>query len=138
MAGRIYFLKKDNSPVSVEVTPHSIGIISTVVQIKKSGGTVVDLGDSDSDATGKIPALSIGQFPELVDSVLVITIVINLSNVPKGQWDTVFENLRVTYLMQGGVDGNQPFNLDNDDKFQIMGKKIIVASKAIKFATHDN
>jgi len=136
MANRVYFLSRQATPVTVEVTPVSIGVTSTVVQIKKSGGTVVDLGTSGSDATGKIATLSVGQFPGLLDSVLVITTVVNLTNVPKSQWDTVFDNFTATYLMQGGIDGDQNYNLDNDDKMQLMEGKLIVSTKAIKFATH--
>lgn len=138
MAARVYFLRKDKTAITLNVTPVTIGIASTVVQLKKSGGSVIDLGDSGSDATGTIKDLAVGKSSDIINAVLVATTIINLTDVPKNQWNAAFENLRITYHLAGGIDGEQDFNVDNDDKIRMMDNKFIVASKAIKLNTHDN
>jgi hypothetical protein len=137
MATRVYFLKTTNAAVTLNVRPTVIGIVSTVVQLKKSGGSIIDLGNSGNNATGTITNLPVGKSNDLLNAALVITTVVNLVNVPKAQWDSVFESLRITYQLNGGIDGLQTFNVDNDDKMQIMKKQIIVATKAIKFTTNE-
>jgi hypothetical protein len=137
MASRIYYLKQDQSLIMIDVKPVTIGIASTVVQLKKSGGTVVNLGDSSSDATGSIHHLPVGISSDLVNTVLVVTSVINLIHLPPDQWDSVFEQLRITYRVTGGMDRSQDFNLDNDDKIRLMEHQIIAATKAIKFILHE-
>ena len=137
MATRVYFLKTTNTAVTLNVRPTVIGIVSTVVQLKKSGGSIIDLGNSGNNATGVITNLPVGKSNDLLNAVLVITTVVNLVNVPKAQWDSVFDSLRITYQLNGGIDGLQTFNVDNDDKMQIMKKQIIVATKAIKFTTNE-
>jgi len=137
MATRVYFLKTTNTAVTLNVRPTVIGIVSTVVQLKKSGGSIIDLGNSGNNATGTITNLPVGKSNDLLNAALVITTVVNLVNVPKAQWDSVFESLRITYQLNGGIDGLQTFNVDNDDKMQIMKKQIIVATKAIKFTTNE-
>ncbi|MBL7739082.1 MAG: hypothetical protein JNK14_07675 [Chitinophagaceae bacterium] len=134
MATRVYFLKTTNAAVTLDVQPTAPGITSTVVQLKKSGGSVIDLGNSGNDATGTISSLNIGKSNELLNAVLVVTTVVNLVNIPKGQWDSIFANLQISYQLAGGTDGTQVFNVDTDDKMQIMKKQIIVATKAIKFS----
>jgi hypothetical protein len=138
MATRIYFLRNDKTTVSVSVTPVTIGIASTVVKLKKSGGSIVDVGDSGRNATGKVNLTSAGKSSDLLNAVLVVTTIVNLTAVPKNQWDVIFQNLRITYHLEGGVDRVQDFNVDNDDKTRIMENKFIIATKAIKFNTHDN
>jgi|GEM_PF-1610890 len=133
MASRVYFLKKGQAVVSLEVTPTSIGIVSSVAKLKKTGGTIVDIGDSGNDATGKIPLVPVGKSSDLLSSVLVITNIIDLTAVPKNQWKQVFDTLRITYHLEGGADGPQDFNVDTDDKSQLMEGKFIIATKAIKF-----
>lgn len=95
---------------------------------------MIDLGNSGNDATGTISSLNIGKSNELLNAVLVVTTVVNLVNIPKGQWDSIFANLQISYQLAGGTDGTQVFNVDTDDKMQIMKKQIIVATKAIKFS----
>jgi hypothetical protein len=138
MATRIYFLKKGQSNVSVAVSPVSIGVTSSVAKLKKSGGTVIDVGDSGRDATGTIARAVIGKSNDLLASALVITTIVNLTAVPKTQWNSVFENLRISYKMSGGIDGPQDFNVDNDDKTQILDGQLIVVTKAIKFDINAN
>ncbi|HPH37907.1 MAG TPA: hypothetical protein PL108_09615 [Sediminibacterium sp.] len=137
MATRVYFLKTTNSTIKLSVLPTTIGIAATIVQLKKSGGSIIDLRDSVNDPNGIIDNLKVGKSTELLNSVLVVTTVVNLVNVPKGQWDNTFENIRISYPLEGGIDGKQTFNLDNDDKIQIMKKQIIVCTKAIKFSTNE-
>ena len=137
MATRVYFLKTTNTAVTLNVRPTIIGIVSTVVQLKKSGGSIIDLGNSGNNATGTITNLPAGKSNDLLNAVLVITTVVNLVNVPKAQWDSVFNSLQITYQLSGGIDGTQTFNVDNDDKMQVMKKQIIVATKAIKFTTNE-
>jgi hypothetical protein len=136
MATRIYFVKTGQSVVTLEVTPTTIGIASCVAKLKKSGGTVIDLGDSGNDATGKIPKTAVGKSADLLSSALVVTSVIDLAAVPKSQWKQVFDQLRINYHLEGGADGPQDFNVDNDDKMQILDGKIILVVKAIKFETN--
>jgi hypothetical protein len=138
MATRIYFLKKGQANISVAVSPVSIGITSSVAKLKKSGGTVIDIGDSGNDATGSITQVVVGKSADLLASALVITTIVNLTAVPKTQWKSVFENLRISYKMSGGMDGPQDFNVDNDDKTQILDGQLIIATKAIKFEINAN
>ncbi|HEU5166963.1 MAG TPA: hypothetical protein VFU29_15540 [Chitinophagaceae bacterium] len=133
MATRIYFVKKGQGSVTLEIKPTTIGIASSVAKLKKSGGTVVDVGDSGNDATGAIQKVVVGKSADLLSSALVVTTIIDLTAVPKGQWKQVFEQLRINYHLEGGADGPQDFNIDNDDKTTIMDGKIILAIKAIKF-----
>lgn len=133
MATRVYFLKTTNATVTLHVTPTVAGITSTVVQLKKSGGNVIDLGNSGNNATGTISNLNIGKTNELLNAVLVVTTVVNLVNIPKEQWDSIFANLQIIYQLDGGADGTQFYNVDTDDKMQIMKKQIIVVTKPIKF-----
>lgn len=134
MATRVYFLKTTNAAVTLNVQPTAAGITSTVVQLKKSGGSVIDLGNSGNDATGNISNMNTGRSNELLNAVLVVTTVVNLVNIPKAQWDNIFENLQISYQLGGGVDGTQVFNVDTDDKLQLMKKQLIVATKAVKFS----
>ena len=138
MASRIYFLKMDGALIMIGVRPITIGIASTVVQLKKTGGSVINLGDSGNDATGTIHHLPVGASPDLTNKVLVVTTIINLVHVPKIQWDAVFEQLRIGYHLTGGMDGSQDFNVDTDDKIRIMDNQIIAVTKAIKFMMHDS
>ena len=137
MASRIYYIRNDASLVMIDVRPVTIGIASTVVQLKRSGGSVVNLGDSGSDATGHIHHLPVGTSSDLSNTVLVVTTVINLVHLPQNQWDSVFEQLRIKYKISGGMDGDQDFNVDNDDRIRLMDNQIIAATKAIKFMLHD-
>ena len=136
MATRTYFIIPDVSAVTLDVEPVTIGIASTVVKLKKSGGTVVDLGDSGDNPTGTVKNIAVGGSPALLSSVLVIVTSIDLVAVPEAQWDAVFNNLRINFHLGGGIDGDQNFNVDNDDKFRLPNKKFIIATKAIKFERH--
>ena len=136
MASRVYFVKKGQGAITLEVKPTTIGIASSVAKLKKSGGSVTDVGDSGNDATGKIQSVPVGKSADLLQSVLVITTIVDLTAVPKNQWNQVFEQLRVNYHLEGGIDGPQDFNVDNDDKSQILDGKMIIAVKAIKFELH--
>jgi len=138
MASRNYYIRDDKALIMIDVRPVTIGIASTVVQLKRTGGTVVNLGDSGSDATGTIQHLPVGTSSDLVNTVLVVTTVINLVHLPQAQWDSVFEQLRIHYKLTGGMDGTQDFNVDHDDRIRIMDNQIIAATKAIKFMRHDN
>jgi hypothetical protein len=137
MASRIYYIRDDHSLLLLNVRPVTIGIASTVVQLKRSGGTVLNLGDSGSDASGVIHHLPVGNSSDLVNTVLVVTTIVNLVSVPQNQWDNVFEQMRVSYRLSGGMDGSQDYNVDNDDRIRIMDNQIIAATKAIKFMLHD-
>lgn len=137
MASRNYYIRKDQALIMIDVRPVTIGIASTVVQLKRSGGTVVSLGDSGGDATGIIHHLPVGTSSDLVNTVLVVTTVVNLVHLQPNQWDSVFEQLRISYKLSGGMDGNQDFNMDNDDRIRIMDNQIIAVTRAIKFMLHD-
>jgi hypothetical protein len=68
----------------------------------------------------------------------VITTAINLVGVPDNLHDSAFENLRIDYHLNGGVDGEQQFNIDSDDKLRILDNTVIIGTKAIKFQTHED
>ena len=133
MASRVYFVKKGQGAITLEVKPTTIGIASSVAKLKKSGGSVTDVGDSGNDATGTIQRVAVGKSADLLTCVLVISTIIDLTPVPKNQWKQVFDQLRINYHLEGGSDGPQDFNVDNDDKSQIMDGKMIICVKAIKF-----
>ena len=138
MASRTYFLSKSDSSIQLNVEPFTIGIASTVVNFKKSGGTVVELGNSAQDPTGIIADIDVGISSDLLNGVLVITTAINLVGVADNLHDSAFENLRIDYHLNGGVDGEQHFNIDSDDKLRILDNTVIIGTKAIKFQTHED
>ena len=137
MASRVYFVKKGQGAITLEVKPTTIGIASSVAKLKKSGGSVTDVGDSGNDATGTIQSVTVGKSADLLSCVLVISTIIDLTPVPKNQWKQVFDQLRINYHLEGGADGPQDFNVDNDDKSQIMDGKMIICVKAIKFELNE-
>jgi hypothetical protein len=136
MASRTYFIQTSEDYITLNVSPTSIGIVSTNVQFKKAGGNVTPVGDSN-DASGNIQDIKVGMSSDLLNSVLVITSIVNLAGVPENQWENTFNQLSINYQLEGGIDGIQKYNLDNDDKMQIMDNQMIVATKAIKFSKHE-
>jgi hypothetical protein len=138
MATRTYFVNNSTQVIKISVEPSSsIGITSTTVQLKKTGGNVVTLASSGSNASGNVRNVDVGKSRDLLNAVLVVTIVANLINVPKTQWEKAFKDIEAKYAMSGGVDGKQEYNVDNDDKLQIMQNQLIVVTKAIKFNIHE-
>ncbi len=132
---RTYFIKTDDSPIKVKVTVTSIGMAGTIVQRKRTGGAVETLKES-TNATGSIPKFTVGNSSDVVNSALVINTIIDLANVDPALWQDAFNDLDITYSLSGGVDGDQDFECDSDDKFHIQDNKFIVASKAIKLTEH--
>lgn len=132
---RYYYLQNDAAPVTLQATVTAIGIASTVVQRKRSGGAVIPV-PVQQDASGSIQPVILGPSADLLQSTLVINTVINLVNVDPYLWDHAFENAKITYTLQGGLDGEQVFEYDMDDKFRTEDHKIIIISKPIKLAGH--
>lgn len=132
---RTYFINKDDAPVKLKVTVNSIGIASSIVQRKRSGGSVELLKES-KNATGSIPNFTVGASKDIINSTLVINSIIDLANVDTSLWDDAFNDLDIRYTLNGGVDGEQEYECDSDDKFRIQDNKFIVASKAIKLTEH--
>jgi len=132
-----FFLKKDNSNVHYKVDVHvAVGNASSVPRLRRSGNSAKNLDPSSPAKNGSIAKRLLGKSDELAGSVLVIDTAVLIDGVPDSQLDQIFETMRITYTLFGGVDGDQEYELTSKQKGQFMDKKLIVASKAIKLVTH--
>lgn len=128
-----YFLKNDESLIHYKVDLEVIkGNASTLPRIKKPDGVIKNLDPSPETKNGSIPKRKLGPSNELTGSVLVFDTAVLIDGVPATELDKIFESLKITYYLYGGVDGDQQFELGPNEKIQLMDKKLIVASKAIK------
>jgi hypothetical protein len=130
-----YYLNEGSNEISIMVEVETIGNASSIVTRKRTGGSYVVIAESESDASGSIPETDIGISKELIQSVIVVDTAVLLDGIPPGQYDKVFEDLRIKVTMEGGIDGEQRFNLKETEKKQFMDKTLIVASMAIKLTT---
>lgn len=130
-----YYLNEGINEISIVVEVETIGNASSIVTRKRTGGSYVVIAESESNASGSIPETDIGISKELIQSVIVVDTAVLLDGIPPGQYDKVFEDLRIKVTMEGGIDGEQRFNLKETEKKQFMDKTLIVASMAIKLTT---
>lgn len=129
---RSYFFVKDCPSIKININVSTPGEATTVVTKKRSGGVAEQLATSPS-ADGIIPTIDIGNGEKLGNSVLDIVTLIELDPVvPQNLWDIAFENLVITYRLEGGIDGEQTYEYDNDDKSRSDSRKTILVKKAIK------
>jgi hypothetical protein len=129
---RNYFVKKDSTDeISIKVMVSTQGSADTFVTKRRSGGSNELLIESPMH-DGIIEKKSIGVSNILASSVLEITTMINLQNVPKENWQAAFDNLSIDYTMYGGADGIQEFEFDKDDIAKDKSGQFIIVSKPVK------
>lgn len=130
-----YHLKTDNSDISVAAKIGTIGIASTIVTKRRSGGSFEEIVRSTKTAAGNISKKKVGISNDLVGSTIVADLAVLLDGVPKNQLDQAFENLFFRVTLSGGLDGEQIFDVGPTEKKQFMDKRLVVASIAIKLIT---
>jgi hypothetical protein len=131
----IYFLKTDQSQITVRVGVGTIGNAGTVAKKFRPGDSgVVDVASSTPESSGNIPDTSLGASADLLGSVLVVITAIKLGE--NDNLDQAFENLFMSITLNGGLDGEQTFKIGDSDKSKFVDTKSIVASKAIKFQSN--
>jgi hypothetical protein len=132
---RNYFIKEGSkASIFLQVLVSTQGSADTFVNKRRSGGSVELLAESPKH-DGIIKRQTIAKANELTASVITITTMINLANVPKQHWQAAFDNLLIDYIIEGGADGKQEFEYDKDDKVKNKSGQIIVVEKAIKIIT---
>jgi len=130
-----YFLKPTIDIITYAVKVSSRGNASTVPRLRRSGGSVINLPASAPAQNGSIPTINLGESLTLIGSVLVFDTAILLDGIPQNELDNVFEELRIRFTLNGGLDGPQVYDLSSKEKMQFMDKKLIVASKVIKLVS---
>ena len=134
MNRNFYIKEGSKASVFLEVNVSTQGSADTFVNKRRSGGSVELLADSPKH-DGIIKRQVIAKANELASSVITITTMINLENVPKQHWQAAFDNVVIDYALEGGTDGKQEFGYDKDDKAKSKNGQIIVVEKAIKVIT---
>lgn len=129
-----YHLKKDNAEIGVSARVGTIGIASTIVTKRRSGGSFEEIARS-IHADGNILPKKAGVSTDLIGATVVADLAVLLDGVPQNELDQAFENIFFRVTLLGGLDGEQIFEVRPAEKKQFMDKRLIVASVAIKLIT---
>jgi hypothetical protein len=128
---RTYNTGIDSNQIEFDVSVGTVGVASTVVAQRWSGGTFKVIRESDADS-GNVPEFVAGTAAELRNSYIVCVTVIDFCNIPPDQWEQARKTIAIFYTLDGGFSGHQYFNYDTDDQVTSQGGKIIVITKPIE------
>ena len=118
-----------DSIVSITVEVSTIGEASTIV-FKKVGTarpkSVAKTPIDDNPADGRIETTTVLKKKDLIDASLDVDTIVELGEVvDPSLWDTAFENLQISYVMEGGADGKKVFKIKDAKKLRSQSRKIV-------------
>lgn len=128
---RTYNTGIDTNNIEFDVSVGTVGVASTIITQRWSGGTYKVLRESDT-GSGNIPEFPAGTAAELRNSFLVSVTVIDFGALPQEQWEQAARTIAIYYTLDGGFSGHQYFNHDTDDLIASQSGKIVVITKPIE------
>lgn len=130
-----YYLVNNSNEINLKVKVGTRGNAGTVIKKWRSGNSVVTILKSDPNSNGNISNHVIGIASQLIGSTLTIDTAILLDGFSDSEIDQEFTNVFMEITMQGGLDGEQKYYVDKNEKKEYKGQKLIVITKAIKLKT---
>lgn len=82
--------------------------------------------------TGSIEKTKLGTASELHFVLFEVRTTIDLELIDSQNWDSCFENLSITYTLDGGNDGEITFEMKDEDKHKSITGQTIIVNKYIR------
>jgi hypothetical protein len=125
-----YQVGTDGATVKVSAQVSTGGIAATITGFL-NGTTITPLPDCDDDDAGNINNCTVGVNTAIKGKTLRIKTSVDLQDVPAGQWQTMFDSLRIDYTLQGGDDGTKNYTYADSEKTKDSTGQFITVKKTI-------
>jgi len=126
-----YYLSNNDNDITIAVTISTPGVGYSEADKEVPGGASVKINDSSDNVTGSIIKTVVAKADQLDGCSVEVDTIVDLDAVDPALWQSCFDNIKATYFLTGGINGDIQFGCDDDDKKKSKKGNIITIAKII-------